>query len=633
MTADFARCRHDVSVRRSGTAVGLALAAALLASAPPSTAQPAQERPALAARASSAQAWLAHGRSSAQGWSSARGWPVRGRLVLAQPAPTEEAGVAPEAPLPDPRPDDAFADPAVAGLQRKAAEAQAELTGLQDRVRRAQEELDGARAALDGATRKRAAADEAVAALRSEMDSLTAAAFADLGRPSALRLLLTVDDADDLLDGAELLDVVRVDVDRRMVAALSARRDAVAAERAAAQAEQQAAARHAAVDGAASGASGRARAIADEMGTALAAVNRAVVAVQQTQHDRNVRTAANWRGYLDRLRAAGVRAPAAVALRDPSRLPAGLRSLPGSAGDQPGAARSGDLLVLPAEVITAVTAAVDALERPYTPGRGGEGPDAYDCGGLVRTVFGAAGIGLPGTPEEQMATTTPVPVADVQPGDLVFFGPTAAGVQHVGIALDGHTMIAADARLSTVAVTDVPAADLLGAARPTLGGRPAAAVPAASDPLRRRCNGVVVPPGARAASGAWGGYPNGLIPAAALCSLGGGNALRCDAALAYRALSAAFAAAFRQPLCLGNSYRTYDAQVQLYAAKPALAAVPGTSNHGWGLAVDLCGGASSFGTPEYAWLSANAPAFGWVNPPWAAPGHGREEPWHWEYTG
>ncbi|MET0133024.1 MAG: M15 family metallopeptidase, partial [Kibdelosporangium sp.] len=69
----------------------------------------------------------------------------------------------------------------------------------------------------------------------------------------------------------------------------------------------------------------------------------------------------------------------------------------------------------------------------------------------------------------------------------------------------------------------------------------------------------------------------------------------------------------------------------LYGVKPALAAVPGTSNHGWGLALDLCGGAQSAGSPEHAWLMANAPGYGWQNPPWAQPGRGRVEPWHWEF--
>ena len=49
------------------------------------------------------------------------------------------------------------------------------------------------------------------------------------------------------------------------------------------------------------------------------------------------------------------------------------------------------------------------------------------------------------------------------------------------------------------------------------------------------------------------------------------------------------------------------------------------------LALDLCGGAQSFGSSQYAWLRANAPSFGWVNPEWAWPGRGREEPWHWEF--
>jgi LAS superfamily LD-carboxypeptidase LdcB len=98
-------------------------------------------------------------------------------------------------------------------------------------------------------------------------------------------------------------------------------------------------------------------------------------------------------------------------------------------------------------------------------------------------------------------------------------------------------------------------------------------------------------------------------------------------------MSAAFAATFGRPLCVTDSYRTFPEQISLYARKPALAAVPGTSNHGWGLALDLCGGAESFGTAQWAWMAANASSFGWVHPPWAAPGRGREEPWHWEYAG
>jgi LAS superfamily LD-carboxypeptidase LdcB len=62
-----------------------------------------------------------------------------------------------------------------------------------------------------------------------------------------------------------------------------------------------------------------------------------------------------------------------------------------------------------------------------------------------------------------------------------------------------------------------------------------------------------------------------------------------------------------------------------------MAAVPGTSNHGWGRAVDLCGGIESFGTPQHDWLVANAPRFGWVHPSWAEVTGSRPEPWHFEF--
>jgi LAS superfamily LD-carboxypeptidase LdcB len=61
--------------------------------------------------------------------------------------------------------------------------------------------------------------------------------------------------------------------------------------------------------------------------------------------------------------------------------------------------------------------------------------------------------------------------------------------------------------------------------------------------------------------------------------------------------------------------------------------VPGTSNHGWGLAVDLCGGIDHYGTAQYTWMKANAGRYGFLHPDWAEPGRGREEPWHWEYAG
>ena len=138
-------------------------------------------------------------------------------------------------------------------------------------------------------------------------------------------------------------------------------------------------------------------------------------------------------------------------------------------------------------------------------------------------------------------------------------------------------------------------------------------------------------------AGAWRGFSNGQILATALCPLTApGQLLRCDAATAWNNMSAAYRAATGAPLCITDSYRSLAVQVRLRAEKPTLAAVAGTSNHGWALAVDLCeAGRTAMGytTPTYLWLKGNAAAFGWVHPGWAEPGAGQEEPWHWEYVG
>ena len=131
------------------------------------------------------------------------------------------------------------------------------------------------------------------------------------------------------------------------------------------------------------------------------------------------------------------------------------------------------------------------------------------------------------------------------------------------------------------------------------------------------------------------GAVNGFLPDEALCPLvqAPGHRLQTAAAQSFDALSAARRAATGQPLCVTDSYRSYGAQVDVFRRKPSLAATPGRSQHGWGLAVDLCGGAERFGSEAHSWLKANAPSYGWIHPAWAAPGGSRPEAWHWEYAG
>lgn len=126
---------------------------------------------------------------------------------------------------------------------------------------------------------------------------------------------------------------------------------------------------------------------------------------------------------------------------------------------------------------------------------------------------------------------------------------------------------------------------------------------------------------------------NGLISDNNLCELPtDGLHLRGDAAQAWWRLSESYRREFDKPLCMTDAYRSLEAQQRLSAAKPGLAARPGTSNHGWGVAIDLCGGAETFGTTEYNWLLANAADTGWTNPTWAQQSGSKPEPWHWEYA-
>ncbi|MPY78716.1 MAG: D-alanyl-D-alanine carboxypeptidase [Actinophytocola sp.] len=563
--------------------------------------------------------------------------------------PPVEAGVAPGAGVPDPRPGEAFADREVASLQQTANQVQRELGDLSGKIATARDRLRTARQELSKAREERRSAERALDALRDEIDQLSRSAYIAMGRPDQLNVLLSASGPKEMLAGSSIVSYLRAGQDRKLSRALDRLRTAEAAEADASRLENAAAERENELVQRGEDATNRADAVSSELRDPIATASDAVAAQQKEQRERNRKTKRNWQRYLDRLDKAGITPPSASALRDPDTLPPGLRPLRDADGDlERGVAQAktrtsgGDrLLVLPQETIDAVSDAIDALGKPYVPRDHGTGPTSYSCDGLVNAAYSDAGLDQPKRAARQYAIGRRVPFEDVQPGDLVFVGPAKYGVQHVGIALDDETMLAADGRLATVAVTDLPGeGTLVGVTRPSLGDRKPRRVPQRDDGgLTWRCGGVELPLSAAGgqhpgATGAWGGYPNGLIPPSALCGIGiGGHALRCDAAQSFVAMSRAYAAATGSGLCVTDSYRSFPAQVDLYRRKPSLAAVPGTSNHGWGVAMDMCGGVESFGSAAHRWMQANAPAFGWIHPYWARQGGGREEPWHWEYVG
>ena len=130
-------------------------------------------------------------------------------------------------------------------------------------------------------------------------------------------------------------------------------------------------------------------------------------------------------------------------------------------------------------------------------------------------------------------------------------------------------------------------------------------------------------------------YPNGQIPVSGLCPLYGNPAqmLRPGAAAAFNAMSLAFEKDTGHPICITDSYRSFAEQVAVKASRVVWAAEPGTSEHGLGMALDLCGGVEDFGSPVHLWMKQNAPLYGWLHPDWAEPTGALPEPWHWEYAG
>lgn len=133
----------------------------------------------------------------------------------------------------------------------------------------------------------------------------------------------------------------------------------------------------------------------------------------------------------------------------------------------------------------------------------------------------------------------------------------------------------------------------------------------------RRASGGMVPAGLA-------GFENGRIPADALSPVGStGHKLWQPAAQQLERLLGD-AAAQGVDIGITDSYRTYDTQVDLVRRKGlysqgGLAARPGTSDHGWGLAVDL-----DLDAKAQAWMRANAGRYGFAE---STP----REPWHWSF--
>ena len=149
------------------------------------------------------------------------------------------------------------------------------------------------------------------------------------------------------------------------------------------------------------------------------------------------------------------------------------------------------------------------------------------------------------------------------------------------------------------------------------------------------------------------GQENGKLSAGILKKCDVGSATMAEpAARAMRAMVAAMRAALGLDYTHVGAYRTYKGQEDLFRSrytktplpgrptrkwngetwyqKPgtAMAAAPGTSNHGWGLALDLAekvdGKPVSISARSVKWLVKHAAQYGFS-------AEAQSEPWHWRY--
>lgn len=146
------------------------------------------------------------------------------------------------------------------------------------------------------------------------------------------------------------------------------------------------------------------------------------------------------------------------------------------------------------------------------------------------------------------------------------------------------------------------------------------------------------------------GFENGKLPPGALTEVSTRGCQVAKVGSADQAWMALVVAAQLDGVDIegGWCYRTYESQLAAWNRRRCYipgncdgdpyppTAPPGTSVHGWGLAIDVWGASNSIlgcSSPELLWLQLNASRFGWVNPEWARCGDPGAEPWHWEYVG
>lgn len=340
---------------------------------------------------------------------------------------------------------------AAADPSQKTIEARRELARINHEVALAAEAFNGAKIELQAAKRAAARAQARVAAKAAEvaatsrgLGELAAAAYRSGGTIDPVLRLMTSATPGTFLDKAGTLDAVARNQSGRLRAVKAARQSLEHERRVAAQELA------------------RADTIAASMERTRQEIERKLVRQQElvrrlesadARRERLEREAAERRAA--QLEAARARA-AALAAAERARREALARASRTRQASAP-AAYNGPAS---GRAAIAVQEAYRQLGKPYR--WGAEGPDSFDCSGLSKWAWAKAGVSLPHYSRAQYNEGRRVSQAELQPGDLVFFGNP---IHHLGIYVGNGNMIHAPQTGDVVKVSSAMRSDYTGAVR------------------------------------------------------------------------------------------------------------------------------------------------------------------------
>ena len=315
---------------------------------------------------------------------------------------------------------------AYADLPAQIRQTQARIDTLNTQAERAAERYDAGQLSLARARQVAVSAnarvkrdDAAVAALRGQASAFAAQVYKGASTSTSLQLLSSATSPTAMMDGLSALNHVA-----------QSQSDALAALSTARHRQAQSAA------------------------TAKAALADQQRVVQGLQADkasvlRDARAAQQLLGQLQAKQAALIKAAADAAARAAARRRAAELAAQARASAAALAAfarRQVDVPAAPTVVRvqqysgdaaqTAVQVAENQLGKPYV--WGAEGPDSFDCSGLTKYAYAAAGISLPHYTGDQWNVGRHVAESDLQPGDLIFFH---SDLHHMGMYIGGGQLI------------------------------------------------------------------------------------------------------------------------------------------------------------------------------------------------